>query len=447
MGSIIILVLVLTVLLFPSGKEEKLVTSKLTAMVINIGESTLTVQDDKDVIYTFNSNSNDVNVGEVVVIEYTGLLDKSTSVQKNSLVGILPVSNDEEEYFNRSRSNGGIFEQFNTLAENKLKTMTLDEKIGQLLLVRYPDTNAKEALEKYKFGGYVFFEKDFKDKTEKEVQNMMSELQKVANIPLLTAVDEEGGKVVRVSSNPNLASSKFLSPRQLYQEGGFDLIKEDVVNKSKVLANLGINLNLAPVVDVSTNPDDYMYDRTLGEGTSLTSTYASTVINASKNGKVSYVLKHFPGYGNNNDTHQGVVLDNRTFSDIETNDLPPFEAGINASAEAVLVSHNTVVNIDSNNPASLSPSIHNLLRNNLGFTGVIMTDDLAMGAISSIDNATVKALLAGNDIIMVTDYEKSFNEIKSALNNGTISEELIDNANHRIISWKYYKGLMYQNQK
>lgn len=441
------MVLVLTVLLFPSGKEEKLVTSKLTAMVINIGESTLTVQDDKDVIYTFNSNSNDVNVGEVVVIEYTGLLDKSTSVQKNSLVGILPVSNDEEEYFNRSRSNGGIFEQFNTLAENKLKTMTLDEKIGQLLLVRYPDTNAKEALEKYKFGGYVFFEKDFKDKTEKEVQNMMSELQKVANIPLLTAVDEEGGKVVRVSSNPNLASSKFLSPRQLYQEGGFDLIKEDVVNKSKVLANLGINLNLAPVVDVSTNPDDYMYDRTLGEGTSLTSTYASTVINASKNGKVSYVLKHFPGYGNNNDTHQGVVLDNRTFSDIETNDLPPFEAGINASAEAVLVSHNTVVNIDSNNPASLSPSIHNLLRNNLGFTGVIMTDDLAMGAISSIDNATVKALLAGNDIIMVTDYEKSFNEIKSALNNGTISEELIDNANHRIISWKYYKGLMYQNQK
>lgn len=441
------MVLVLTVLLFPSGKEEKLVTSKLTAMVINIGESTLTVQDDKDVIYTFNSNSNDVNVGEVVVIEYTGLLDKSTSVQKNSLVGILPVSNDEEEYFNRSRSNGGIFEQFNTLAENKLKTMTLDEKIGQLLLVRYPDANAKEALEKYKFGGYVFFEKDFKDKTEKEVQNMMSELQKVANIPLLTAVDEEGGKVVRVSSNPNLASSKFLSPRQLYQEGGFDLIKEDVVNKSKVLANLGINLNLAPVVDVSTNPDDYMYDRTLGEGTSLTSTYASTVINASKNGKVSYVLKHFPGYGNNNDTHQGVVLDNRTFSDIETNDLPPFEAGINASAEAVLVSHNTVVNIDSNNPASLSPSIHNLLRNNLGFTGVIMTDDLAMGAISSIDNATVKALLAGNDIIMVTDYEKSFNEIKSALNNGTISEELIDNANHRIISWKYYKGLMYQNQK
>lgn len=441
------MVLVLTVLLFPSGKEEKLVTSKLTAMVINIGESTLTVQDDKDVIYTFNSNSNDVNVGEVVVIEYTGLLDKSTSVQKNSLVGILPVSNDEEEYFNRSRSNGGIFEQFNTLAENKLKTMTLDEKIGQLLLVRYPDANAKEALEKYKFGGYVFFEKDFKDKTEKEVQNMMSELQKVANIPLLTAVDEEGGKVVRVSSNPNLASSKFLSPRQLYQEGGFDLIKEDVVNKSKVLANLGINLNLAPVVDVSTNPDDYMYDRTLGEGTSLTSTYASTVINASKNGKVSYVLKHFPGYGNNNDTHQGAVLDNRTFSDIETNDLPPFEAGINASAEAVLVSHNTVVNIDSNNPASLSPSIHNLLRNNLGFTGVIMTDDLAMGAISSIDNATVKALLAGNDIIMVTDYEKSINEIKAALNNGTISEELIDNANHRIISWKYYKGLMYQNQK
>ena len=253
--------------------------------------------------------------------------------------------------------------------------------------------------------------------------------------------------MVRVSSNPNLASSQFLSSRQLYQSGGFDLIKEDTIKKSKLLNNLGLNLNLAPVVDVSVDPSDYMYDRTLGEGVELTSTYASVVINASKNTGVSYVLKHFPGYGDNSDTHQGTVLDNRTFSSIETNDLPPFESGIESGAEAVLVSHNTVVNIDSNNPASLSPSIHNLLRNNLGFTGVIMTDDLSMGAVSSIENATVKALLAGNDIIMTTDYEKSVKEIKDALENGTISEQLIDDANHRIISWKYYMGLMYSAQK
>ena len=417
----------------------------MTVSVMSVGKDTLTVRDDKDIVYTFQAQQNDVEVGEIVVIEYTGLLDKSTEVQKGMIIGIVPISNDED-YIIQSRS-GGIFDQFETLANNKLKTMTLDEKIGQLLLVRYPGSNASEALEKYKFGGFVFFENDFKDKTEAEVQNMIRDLQKIANIPLLTAVDEEGGNVVRVSSNPNLASSPFLSSRQLYQSGGFDLIKEDTIKKSKLLNNLGLNLNLAPVVDVSVDPSDYMYDRTLGEGVELTSTYASVVINASKNTGVSYVLKHFPGYGDNSDTHQGTVLDNRTFSSIETNDLPPFESGIESGAEAVLVSHNTVVNIDSNNPASLSPSIHNLLRNNLGFTGVIMTDDLSMGAVSSIENATVKALLAGNDIIMTTDYEKSVKEIKDALENGTISEQLIDDANHRIISWKYYMGLMYSAQK
>ena len=272
---------------------------------------------------------------------------------------------------------------------------------------------------------------------------MIKNVQEASKIPLLTAVDEEGGNVVRVSSNPNLASQKFSSPRELYLEGGFDLIDKDTKEKSNILSNLGINVNLAPVVDVSVSSSDYMYDRTLGENTSLTSTYAKTVINASKNSGVSYVMKHFPGYGNNADTHVGEVIDNRTYAEIETNDLPTFEEGISSGAEAILVSHNTVVNIDSNNPSSLSLSVNSLLRNNLNFTGIIITDDLSMGAVASIDNAVVKAIKAGNDIIMVTDYEKSIKEIKDALNSGELSEDIIDEANRRIISWKYYKGLMY----
>lgn len=433
--------------MLPSDKKEQPKNNQLMAMVINIDNDKLTVKDENDGIYTFNSKKEKLNIGDVVVIEYAGLLDKTKSLQNNSLINISPVSQDEEEYFYNARSNNGLFSQFSTLASNKLKTMSLDEKIGQILLVKYPDANAEEALKKYHFAGYVFFEKDFRDKSEKDVQDMMSNLQKVATTPILTTVDEEGGTVVRISSNPNLVASKFLSPRELYQDGGFDAIKDDVIEKDKILSNLGINVNLAPVVDVSTNPDDYMYDRTLGEDTELTSTYAKTVIEASKGSKVSYVLKHFPGYGDNDDTHAGEVLDNRSKESIETNDLPPFEAGIQSQAEAILVSHNTVVNIDNANPASLSPSIHNLLRNNLGFTGVIMTDDLSMGATSSIDNAVVKALLAGNDLIMVTDYENSINELKDALEDGTISEELIDNAAHKVLSWKYYKGLMSQNQK
>ena len=206
-------------------------------------------------------------------------------------------------------------------------------------------------------------------------------------------------------------------------------------------------MNLAPVVDVSTNSSDYMYKRALGENTDLTSTYAKTVINASKGLGVSYTLKHFPGYGNNADTHTGSVTDNRTYDDIVKNDLPPFEAGINEGAEAVLVSHNIVTNIDSSNPASLSTNIHNLLRNKLGFTGIIISDDLAMGAVSSIDNVAVKAIMAGNDLIITTDYEESFNDIKDAVNNKTIDEGLIDKLAFRVLAWKYYKGLIFENQK
>lgn len=438
------IILLLTIFLFPNNKS-KISTNKLNAVVVSSSDDKLTVQAENNLIYTFNIDDNQYKAGDNLVIEYTGVLLQNTEKQNNQLLQIRPVS--EDEGYIGSRSSDGIFSQFDTLAKNKVKEMTLDEKIGQILLVRYDDTTAKAAIDRYKVGGFVFFEKDFKNKDVPEVQNMITNLQKITKIPLLTAVDEEGGSVVRISSNPKLAKEKFSSPRELYLDGGFDKIIEDTKKKSTLLEKLGLNVNLAPVVDVSTNVNDYMYNRTLGEGTVLTSTYAETVIKANKGSKVSYVLKHFPGYGNNEDTHQGIVTDTRSFTDIEKNDLPPFTAGIKVGAEAILVSHNIVQSIDSDNPASLSASVHNLLRGNLDFTGVIITDDLSMGAISSIQNATIKALLAGNDIIITTNYEKSFNEIKENVQDGTISESLIDSIVERIIAWKYSKGLMYDKQK
>lgn len=439
-----ILLLLLTVLFLPNNKAQTS-TNKLTATVLSNNNDKLTVQDENNLIYTFNVEKSNYKSGDKLVIEYTGVLTKNTEKQNNNLLNIRPVSQDED--YVGTRTINGIFSKFSTLATNKVKAMTLDEKIGQILLVRYDASSAKDAINSNKVGGFVFFEKDFKNKDKEQVKTMINDLQKIAKIPLLTAVDEEGGKVVRISSNDKLAPEKFLSPRELYLAGGFDLIAEDTKNKSALLESLGLNVNLAPVVDVSTNINDYMYNRTLGEGPDLTSTYATTVINANKGSQVSYVLKHFPGYGNNEDTHQGEVVDTRTFSDIEQNDLPPFEAGISAGAEAILVSHNTVQSIDPDNPASLSASVHNLLRGRLDFTGVIITDDLAMGAVSGIQNATVKALLAGNDIIITTDYKESFNEIKEYIEDGTISESFIDSVVERIIAWKYSKGLMYEKQK
>ena len=450
--SVFILVICSVISLVSFSNKKPIVkdTKKITATVLGVEDGNVTVQDKNKVIYTFSIDDLKADIGDSLLIEYTGVLNKNSNMQTNKVIkySVITVSNDEDG-IPTDYQDKGLFSNYYILAYDKLQKMSLNEKIGQLFLVRYPDSEevAVSDLIKYNFAGFVFFAKDFQGKNDDSVKSMINTLQKNANIPLLTAVDEEGGTVVRVSSNPLLASEKFKSSKELYNTGGLDLIKDDTVKKSKLLSELGLNLNLAPVVDVSTDPTDYMYNRSLGQSTSVTSGFAKTVIDASKGGGVSYTLKHFPGYGNNSDTHNGGSVDNRSFDDILKNDLPPFQSGIEAGAEAVLVSHNTVTNIDADNPASLSKSVHNLLRNELSFTGVIITDDLAMGAVSSIDDAVIKAILAGNDLIITTDYAKDIEKVKQAIDNGTISEDLIDRIAFKILAWKYYKGLMFEHQK
>ncbi len=336
----------------------------------------------------------------------------------------------------------GLFKDYYEKAYQKLEKMSLDEKIGQILLVRYPDDNQKEIVEKYQFGGYLFFGKDFKDKTKDEVIKMIDDSNSVSKIPLLTAVDEEGGIVVRVSSNKNLRSERFLSSSELYKNGGFDKIKADTIEKSNLLKSLGINLNLAPVVDVSVDPNDYMYNRSLQEDAKTTAKYSSLVIETSKNTGVSYTLKHFPGYGNNIDTHSGSSIDSRTNEEIESNDILPFKSGIKSGAEAILFSHNVVTSMDKDNPTSLSKTLHDYVRNDLNFTGVVITDDLDMGALKDIENKNVQALLAGNDLLISTDYVESINEIKQAVDNKLLDEKTLDEHVLRVLAWKYYKGLL-----
>jgi len=442
---IFILIIALILVFTYKNKEKELV--KIEGVVLNNQDNLLTIKDSDNIIYKFKNEDISLIVGDSIILEYSGLIDKSKSIQVGEII-------DYENVVIETDENGipltwlddGIFSTYYVLAYNKLKELTLDEKIGQLLLVRYPDSGAVEYLKEYNFSGFVFFEKDFKDKTKNQVISMINELQSVSKIPLLTAVDEEGGKVVRISSNPNLRSEKFKSPQELYNEGGFNLISKDIKEKSALLSSLGLNLNLAPVVDVSTDPNDYIYSRTIGKDTNITSEYAKTVIEASKNTKVSYTLKHFPGYGNNSDTHTGLSIDTRTYDDIMTNDIPPFEIGIQLGAEAILVSHSIVNAFDPDNPASLSTNVHNLLRGDLGFTGVTITDDIAMQALDELDKQTLKAILAGNNLVITTDYETSFKEIKNAVTGGSISETYIDELAFKVLAWKYYKGLMIESK-
>ena len=359
---------------------------------------------------------------------------------------VYDVCNIKEEKYEKTKQvnleSKELFEDYYNKANELLNTMTIDEKIAQLFLVRVPD-NSLEEVKKYQFGGYILFGKDTKNLTKDELKNKIASWQNVSKIPLLIAVDEEGGTVVRISNNKNLRETKFKSSQELYNEGGFDLIKEDTKEKNNLLYELGINVNLAPVADISTNPDDYMYKRSFGKDYTKTKEYIKTVIRASKDTNVSNVLKHFPGYGNNVDTHTGVAIDNRTLDEFRNNDFVPFIQGINDGAEAILVSHNIIENIE-NVPASLSKNVHNILKNELKFSGVIMTDDLAMSGITKniTESPSVMALKAGNDLIIITDYLTGINDIKSSLNNNEINEDLINKAVLKIIAWKYYKGLI-----
>ena len=276
---------------------------------------------------------------------------------------------------------------------------------------------------------------------------MINNLNQASKIPLLTAVDEEGGLVVRVSSNPKLRDKPFASSQKLFKEGGLEAIKEDTIEKGKLLYELGLNVNLAPVVDVSTSESDYMYSRTLGSSTSDTANFAKEVISSSKNSGVSFTLKHFPGYANNRDTHNDVAIDDRDLEQIKTRDLPPFISGINAGAESILVSHNVVKSIDEDNPASLSLEVHKLLKNELNFSGVIITDDLDMGAVLKIDDAIIKAIKAENDLIICTNYKQYFDKIKKAIENNSLTKEEIDQHVIKILAWKLYKGLINDNEK
>ena len=356
---------------------------------------------------------------------------------------IYEVCNRKEEKYEKTNvKEKELFEDYYNKSNELLNTMTIDEKISQLFLVRVPD-NSLEEVQKYQFGGYILFGKDTKNLTKDELKNKIGSWQNVSKIPLLIAVDEEGGTVVRVSSNKNLRETKFKSSQELYNEGGFDLIRDDTIEKNNLLYELGINVNLAPVADISTNLDDYMYDRSFGKDCNYTKEYIKTVIKASKDTKVSNVLKHFPGYGSNVDTHTGIAIDNRTLDEFRNKDFIPFIEGINEGAEAILVSHNIIKNIE-NVPASLSKNIHNILSNELKFSGIIMTDDLEMSGITkyTTESPSVMALKAGNDLIIITDYLTGINDIKNALNNNEINEDLINKAVLKIIAWKYYKGLI-----
>ena len=326
--------------------------------------------------------------------------------------------------------------------EEILSGMTLEEKVGQMFLARMPDSAAYYA-ETYQLGGYVLFDVDFNGYSQEEVIERIDSCQAVSKIPMIMSVDEEGGTVTRVSDY--FRDSRFMSPRDVYAEGGWSGIVSDTIEKCELLKELHLNMNLAPVCDLADDYGDFMYDRSFSGDAQEAANFIGWTISTMNQQGIGSSLKHFPGYGNNVDTHTGMAIDYREAQEYYDYDLVPFMEGIEMGASSVMVSHNIVTCFDDYYPASLSPEIHRILREDLGFEGVIITDDLVMGAIQDFCgevSSAVYAVEAGNDMLISTNFESQFESIMAAIDEGRITEERINESVRRILTMKINMGLM-----
>lgn len=345
----------------------------------------------------------------------------------------LTVSSNEE------RSND-LFSNYYSDADKIVNEMTLEEKIGQLFLVRYDDNLVNYYIDNFKVGGFILFAKDFEKESKNSISIKISSFQKRSKEPLAIAVDEEGGFVTRVSKFPAFRDSKFLSPKEYYEIGGYELLESTENEKAKLLKSIGVNLNLAPVADVSTNKDDFIYNRTFGYNALETSYLIENMVNYANNNYFSSCLKHFPGYGNNSDTHTGIAIDDREYTEFTNSDYLPFIKGIEAKVPFILISHNVIKAIDPDYPSSLSYKvITKELRQKLQFSGIVITDDLDMEAVKSYakdGHAATLAINAGADMIITSDVKNMYNELLASVKNKQIKIDTINQAVKRILAWK-----------
>lgn len=319
-----------------------------------------------------------------------------------------------------------------------LDLMSLEEKIGQVILVRYSD-NAAELSAKYHFGGYTLYAKDFKDETEESIKQKLSVISSASLIPPFIAADEEGGEVVRISRYSQFSDS----PLPALSAAAAGDIEAFASRTADILKKAGVNLDLAPVADVAESETDYIYGRTCQLGYEETGQVIAELVSVLKLRGIMSCLKHFPGYGSNVDTHTGIAIDSRSREEFETKDFIPFMAGINAGAPMVMVNHNIATAYNSDVPASLAPEVHSALRR-LDFNGIIITDDLGMQAILLYtDDPYADAFLAGNDLLCTSDGEACYDSLYKAVSDGRITENRLDESVYRILGAKLEYGIIH----
>lgn len=347
------------------------------------------------------------------------------------------------------------------MSEDITKDMSLEAKIGQLFMVSLytldeGDTKnqqnitseMKKTIKQYPVGGIVLFSKNMTNADQ--TKELIDHLQDASDIPLFVSVDEEGGSVARVSGNKEMGVTHYPTAKEIGETYDEDQIAEMGKTQSSQLKKLGFNMNLAPVADVLTNESNTeIGDRSFGSDAGNVSDIISTLVKSMQKQQISAVLKHFPGSGDTwGDTHMGSAEAEQTIQTLRKIDFKPFEAGIDADADAVMVSHLMLSNVtDEKEPSTLSKRVvTDILRNELDFDGVVMTDAMNMKAITdnySAGEAAVKALQAGVDVILMPeDLSEAYQAVQKAVDDGDLKESRIDQSVERIIYTKLKRGVI-----
>jgi beta-N-acetylhexosaminidase len=334
-----------------------------------------------------------------------------------------------------------------------VQKMTLDQKLGQMMIVRFvgpaytSDVNAM--ISQYQVGAVLLFSSNGNIVSKSQLTDLIKTMQSHSKLPLAMAIDQEGGTVDRLISldgpRPSAASIGATNdPNRATAEG---------IQDAKDLTLYGFNLNLAPVVDVTNVYNPQMYLRTFGNNPSIVTQMAAAYLRGlQQSGKVMGTLKHFPGLGDvSADPHSAVPSLTRSLSGLESIDWAPYKSLIQqGNVHAIMVTHEIVSAVDTSKPSSLSYKVvTGILRNQLGFQGVIVTDSLTMDAVTayySEAQATVLAVEAGCDLLMgasnSSDVANMIASLKQAVNAGQISMTRIDQSVQRILLLKYQMGLL-----
>lgn len=353
----------------------------------------------------------------------------------------------------KSLADSDLFSANYDNAKKAIEDMSDEEMVGQLIVGVCSDTDVgAEDIKNYSLAGFLFDSEAFSGMTGDEVKQSIAAIKKEAKVAPIVAAQEEGGERTTISGSEAFPENVYDSPRNILASGGLQEVEKTELEKATFLKEAGFNLNLAPVVDMPDSSDQIMYSRSLTDDQKIVGDFAQYCSKQVQAKGVSVALKHFPGYGTIPDTaneeaqtNGTAVVDDRKADDIRNKDYEPFKLGAQEGAHFVMVSNVVVKDIDASHTAALSSSVHKELRDLVGFSGLIITDvidEMDYSAYADGKDTAVAAILAGNDLVLSRNYSTAYTAILSAVNDGTISRELLEQVCTRVLAYKYTAGLI-----